>query len=131
MDIAKMNKAVVISSTIIYTANIILSIALYSILTNTGLPVNNIVEKSVLISIPLMSALFNAIILTMIIMSLKLAEYYGIGKSILAIGIYLYFMKTFSPPSYLITIMIYIVILNIMQVLLLYYYAKLQKLMFG
>jgi hypothetical protein len=131
MDIAKMNKAVVTSSTIIYTANIILSIALYSILTNIGLPLNNIVEKSVLISIPLMSALFNAIILTMIIMSLKLAEYYGIGKSILAIGIYLYFMKTFSPPSYLITTMIYIVILNIMQVLLLYYYAKLQKLMFG
>ena len=126
-----MNKAVIISSTIIYTSNIILSIALYSILTNIGLPINNVVEKSVLISVPLMSALFNAIILTMITMSLKLAEYYGIGKSILAIGIYLYYMKTFSPPSYLVTTMTYIIILNTMQVLLLYYYSKLQKLMFG
>jgi len=126
-----MNKAVTTSSAIIYTSNIILSIALYSILTNTGLPTNNIVEKSVLISIPLMSALFNAVILSMIAMSLKLAEYYGIGKSVLAIGIYLYYMKTFSPPSYLVTIMTYIIILNIIQVLLLYYYSKLQKLMFG
>ncbi|MEJ2778096.1 hypothetical protein [Stygiolobus sp. RP850M] len=36
----------------------------------------------------MMSALFNAVILTMVVMSLKLAEYYGIAKSVLAIGIY-------------------------------------------
>jgi len=79
----------------------------------------------------MMSALFNAVILTMVVMSLKLAEYYGIAKSALAIGIYSGYILAFSPPTHLILFMGSIMALCLVQILLLYYYAKLQKLMFG
>ena len=98
MDVRTMNKAVVISSSVVYSVNIILSVALYSVLSYVGLPVSSVVERSVLVSVPLMSALFNAVILTMIAMSLKFAEYYGIAKSALAIGIYSGYILAFSPP---------------------------------
>jgi hypothetical protein len=131
MDVGKMNKAVVISSAVVYSANIILSVALYSVLSYVGLPVSSAVERSILVSVPMMSALFNAVILTMIVMSLKWAEYYGIAKSVLAIGIYSGYILAFSPPTYLILFMGSIMALCLVQILLLYYYAKLQKLMFG
>ncbi|BBG24808.1 hypothetical protein IC006_2142 [Sulfuracidifex tepidarius] len=131
MDIRVMNRAVTISSSVIYSVNIILSVALYSVLSYVGLPVTNIVERQVLISVPLMSALFNALILAMITMSLKYAEYYGIFKSGLAIAIYSGYIAAFSPPTYLVLFMGSIMALCVIQILLLYYYAMLQKLMFG
>ena len=131
MDVGTMHKVVLISSAVAYSVNIILSVALYSVLSYVGLPVSSVVERSILVSVPLMSALFNAVILTMIVMSLKLAEYYGIAKSVLAIGIYSGYILAFSPPTYLILFMGSIMALNLVQLLLLYYYAKLQKLMFG
>ncbi len=126
-----MSKTITISSSVLYSVNIIMSVALYSVLATVGLPVSNVVEKSVLVSVPLMSALFNAIILTMITMSLKYAEYYGIAKSALAIGIYSGYILAFSPPFYILAIAGGIMALCVVQIVLLYFYAKLQKMMFG
>jgi len=131
MDLKRMNRLVVISSAFLYSVNIILSISLYSVLSYVGLPIANVVERSILISVPLISGIFNAFILTMIVMSLKLAEYYGMAKSVLALIIYSAYILAFSPPIYLITFMVSIMVLSLAQLLLLYYYAKLQKLMFG
>ena len=131
MDLKRMNRLVVISSAFLYSVNIILSISLYSVLSYVGLPIANVAERSILISVPLISGIFNAFILTMIVMSLKLAEYYGMAKSVLALIIYSAYILAFSPPIYLITFMVSIMVLSLAQLLLLYYYAKLQKLMFG
>jgi len=126
-----MNKVLVISSAFLYSVNIILSVSLYSVLSYVGLPIANVAERSILISVPLISGIFNAFILTMIVMSLKLAEYYGMAKSVLALIIYSAYILAFSPPIYLVTFMASIMVLCLAQLLLLYYYAKLQKLMFG
>jgi len=126
-----MNKVIVISSAFLYSVNIILSVSLYSVLSYVGLPIANVAERSILISVPLISGIFNAFILTMIVMSLKLAEYYGMAKSVLALIIYSAYILAFSPPIYLVTFMASIMVLCLAQLLLLYYYAKLQKLMFG
>jgi len=131
MDLKRMNRLVVISSAFLYSVNIILSVSLYSVLSYVGLPIANVAERSILISVPLISGIFNAFILTMIVMSLKLAEYYGMAKSVLALIIYSAYILAFSPPIYLITFMVSIMVLSLAQLLLLYYYAKLQKLMFG
>ncbi|BCU68263.1 hypothetical protein HS7_17000 [Sulfolobales archaeon HS-7] len=125
-----MNRVLTVSSSIVYSINIILSTALYSVLTYVGLPITNIVERQVLIGVPLISALFNVLILAMITMSLKYAEYYGILKSILAIVIYSGYIIAFSPPTYLLLFIGSIMALCVIQIILLYYYAKLQKLMF-
>jgi len=131
MDLKRMNKVLVISSAFLYSVNIILSVSLYSVLSYVGLPIANVAERSILISVPLISGIFNAFILTMIVMSLKLAEYYGMAKSVLALIIYSAYILAFSPPIYLVTFMASIMVLCLAQLLLLYYYAKLQKLMFG
>jgi len=131
VDLRKMGKTILISAITFYSINIILSVTLYSILSYIGLPVNDVIQRSVLVSVPLISGIFNAIILTMIAMSLKLAEYYGIAKSVLALIIYLAYMIAFSPPIFLVLIMVSIMALNVAQMFLLYYYAKLQKLLFG
>jgi len=131
MDLKRMNKVIVISSAFLYSVNIILSVSLYSVLSYVGLPIANVAERSILISVPLISGIFNAFILTMIVMSLKLAEYYGMAKSVLALIIYSAYILAFSPPIYLVTFMASIMVLCLAQLLLLYYYAKLQKLMFG
>jgi len=131
MDVERMNKLVVTSAAVLYSVNIILSVSLYSVLSYVGLPINNVVERSILTSVPLISGLFNAVILTMIVMSLKLAEYYGMAKSVLALIIYSAYIIAFSPPAFLVTFMASIMVLCLAQLSLLYYYAKLQKLMFG
>lgn len=130
-DLQKMSKLVLTSSVIFYTMNIILSLSLFTVLLNVGLPVNDVVGKSILESVPLVSGVFNAVILTMVVMSLRMAEYYGIGKSVLALIIYTGYVIAFSPPIHILSIIISIMALNIAQLFTLYYYAKLQKMMFG
>ena len=91
--------------------NVILSITLYSLLTIVSLPVANIDLRALLISVPLISGVFNGIILAMIVMGLNYAEYYGLGKSALAIAIYLGYYFTFRPPMNIASIMFAIIAL--------------------
>ena len=98
MDIRSLSRAVTLSGVILYTLNVILSLTLYSLLTIVSLPVSNIDLRALLISVPLISGVFNALILAMLVMSLKYAEYYGLGKSALAIAIYLGYYFAFKPP---------------------------------
>lgn len=131
MDIKTLNRTVLIMSSILYSINIILSISLYTLLSTISLPISNIAIRSVLISVPLISGVFNGIILAMIIMSLKYAEYYGIGKSVLAIIIYSAYLIAFKPPFYVSSFAISIMALCVIQIVDLYLYAKVQKEMFG
>ncbi|AWR96781.1 hypothetical protein DFR86_03890 [Acidianus sulfidivorans JP7] len=131
MDVKSLNRTVLISSSILYSVNIILSVSLYTALNYISLPVSNLDLRSILISVPLISGVFNGIILAMITMSLKYAEYYGIGKSALAIVIYSGYWLAFKPPLYILDFMISIMVLCVLQIIDLYLYAKLQKEMFG
>ncbi|ARM75271.1 hypothetical protein [Acidianus manzaensis] len=131
MDVKSLNKTVLVLSSVLYSLNIILSVSLYTLLEYVSLPISNIALRSILVSVPLISALFNSIILAMITMSLKYAEYYGISKSALAIVIYAGYWLAFRPPSYVLIFMISIIALCIIQIADLFLYAKLQKEMFG
>ncbi|BFH74243.1 hypothetical protein SJAV_21870 [Sulfurisphaera javensis] len=131
MNIKSLNRIVLISSSVLYSINIILSISLYTLLSVISLPISNVAIRSILISVPLISGIFNALILAMITMSLKYAEYYGMGKSVLAIIIYLAYYFAFKPPSYVLILMFSIIALCIIQIGDLLMYAKVQKEMFG
>jgi len=89
MDIKSLSRTVTLSGVILYTLNIILSITLYTLLTIVSLPIDNIDLRALLTAVPLISGIFNGIILAIIVMGLNYTEYYGIGKSALTIAIYL------------------------------------------
>jgi len=70
-------------------------------------------------------------------MSLKYAEYYGIGKSILSVIVYIFLIdlihsitKEFPlvDPDQL--MMIVLIVLSALEIVVLYYYAKVQKELF-
>jgi len=131
MDIKSLNRTITLSGAVLYTLNVILSITLYTLLTIVSLPVANIDLRALLIAVPLISGVFNSIILAMIVMGLNYAEYYGIGKSALAIAIYLGYYFAFRPPMDIVSIMFAIMALCVLQIIVLYYYAKVQKELFG
>jgi len=131
MDIKSLSRTVTLSGVILYTLNVILSITLYTLLTIVSLPVANIDLRALLIAVPLISGMFNGIILAMIVMSLRYAEYYGIGKSALAIPIYLGYYFAFRPSLDIASLMFAIMALCVLQITVLYFYAKVQKEMFG
>lgn len=131
MDIKSMSSKILLLSSVLYVLNVIFSATMYTVLLQISLPVSNLALRSILISVPLVSAIFNAIILAMITMSLKYAEYYGIGKSMLAIVIYSAYWLYFKPPVYAEIIMAVIMILCVLQIFDLYLYSMLQKEMFG
>ncbi|QKQ99030.1 hypothetical protein GWK48_00250 [Metallosphaera tengchongensis] len=131
MDLKSLNRAVLISSSVLYSVNVILSISLFSILLIKQLPIANPDIKAILTAVPLISGVFNALILGMISMSLKYAEYYGLIKSILALIIYSAYWIAFSPPLDILIFIISIMALCVMQIGVLYLYARIQKEMFG
>jgi len=131
MDIKGLGRTVTLSGVILYTLNVILSITLYTLLTIVSLPVANINLRALLTAVPLISGVFNGLILAMLVMSLKYAEYYGLGRSALAIAIYLGYYFAFRPPMDIASLMFAIMALCVLQIIVLYFYAKVQKEMFG
>lgn len=92
---------------------------------------SNVDLRALLIAVPLISGVFNGLILAMIVMSLKYAEYYGIGKSILAIVLYSGYYVVFRPGLDIAILIFSIMVLCVLQLIVLYLYAKVQKEMFG
>ncbi|AWR93264.2 hypothetical protein [Acidianus brierleyi] len=131
MDLKSLNKLVLLLSSFLYSINIIFSVSLFTLLTFNPLPISNIDLRAILTSVPLISAVFNMLILGMISMSLKYAEYYGISKSLIAIVIYLSYWLYFRPPIDILILMFTIIGLCIIQIVDLSLFAKIQKEMFG
>lgn len=131
MDLKSFNRSIITTSAVAYSLNVVLSLSLYGVLSTVGLPVSDPVLRGVLTSVPLVSGVFNALILGLILMSLKYAEYYGIAKSAIAIPIYFAYYFAFKPPVEIDLIMFSIVLLCVVQLVLLYTYAKLLKEMYG
>jgi hypothetical protein len=131
MDLKQLNKFVLIFSSVLYSINIIFSVSLFTLLMLNPLPIANIDLRSVLTSVPLISAVFNMLILGMISMSLKYAEYYGISKSVIAIIIYSLYWFYFRPPFFILFFMLIIMALCVIQMVDLSLFAKIQKEMFG
>jgi len=131
MDIKSLSRTVTLSGVILYTLNVILSITLYTLVSIVSLPVANLDLRAFLTAVPLISGVFNGLILVMIVMSLKYAEYYGLGKSALAIAIYLGYYFAFRPSLDIVSLMFAIIALSVLQIIILYFYAKVQKEMFG
>jgi hypothetical protein len=131
MDLKQLNKFVLIFSSVLYSINIIFSVSLFTLLMLNPLPIANIDLRSVLTSVPLISAVFNMLILGMISMSLKYAEYYGISKSVIAIIIYSLYWFYFRPPFFVLFFMLVIMALCVIQIVDLSLFAKIQKEMFG
>jgi len=71
MDIRSLTRTITLSGVAIYTVNIILSLTLYLLLTVVSLPVSNIELRAFLIAVPLISEVFNALILAILVMNLK------------------------------------------------------------
>lgn len=131
MDIKSLNRTVLVSASVLYSVNVILSISLYTLLSIVSLTVSNVDIKAVLLSVPLISGVFNALILAMLTMGLKFAEYYGMAKSVLALIIYSAYWVAFRPPLDVLTLMISIMVLCVVQLGVLYLFAKVQKELFG
>jgi len=132
MDIKELNRIVTLSGAILYTLDVIFSATIYTFLSiNVNLPVSNPDLKALLVVIPLISGIFNGIILALLTMGLRYAEYYGLGKSIIAIPIYIAYYIEFNPPIDLASIMFIIIGLNILQIIVLRFYVKIQKELFG
>ncbi len=131
MDLKQLNKFVLIFSSVLYSINIIFSVSLFTLLMLNPLPIANIDLRSLLTSVPLISAVFNMLILGMISMSLKYAEYYGISKSVIAIIIYSLYWFYFRPPFFILFFMLVIMALCVVQIVDLSLFAKIQKEMFG
>ncbi|TRN04031.1 hypothetical protein DJ530_01710 [Sulfolobus sp. E1] len=131
MDLRSLNRIVLISSSVLYSVNVILSLSLFTLLLIKPLPISNPDVKAILTAVPLISGVFNALILGMISMSLNYAEYYGISKSVLAIIIYSAYWLYFKPPFDILIFIISIMALCLIQIVDLYYYARIQKEMFG
>ncbi|MEM0065097.1 hypothetical protein [Metallosphaera sp.] len=131
MDIKSLNRTILISASFLYSINVILSISLYTLLTQISLPVSNLDLRSVLIAVPLISGVFNGLILSMISMGLKYAEYYGLAKSILAIIIYTGYWAAFRPGLDVLAFIVSIMVLCVIQIGVLTLYARVQKEMFG
>jgi len=146
MDISKLSRIVITSGIVLYTADLIMSSIIYTVLAIIPyLPVskfgNLFLEKASVIAVPLISALLDVLILSIIIMSLKHAEYYGIGKSVvtLIVLIILYFIiaSIQLPPNMpsarpiAMGIVITLVVLSAIEIIIMYFYAKIQKELFG
>ena len=132
MDITSRQRIAVVSGAVLYTVNIILSVTLYSLLTIVSLPVANLDIRALLTAVPLISAIINGIILVLLVINLlKGAQYFGIGKSALAIVIYLGYYFAFRPRMDITSLMFAIIALSVLQIIVLYFYAKVQKELFG
>ncbi|MCG3109362.1 hypothetical protein L3N51_01652 [Metallosphaera sp. J1] len=131
MDIKSLNRTVLVSASVLYSANVILSISLYTLLSLVSLPVSNVDLKALLLSVPLISGVFNALILAMLTMGLKFAEYYGIGKSVLALIIYSGYWVAFRPPIDVVVFIVSIMALCVIQIGVLYLFSRVQKELFG
>jgi len=141
MDISRLSRIVTISGIALYTVDLILTAILYTTLifdddlaTWFG---DNYALQGAIVGVPLISALLDLLILGIIIMSLKYAEYYGIGKSILSVIVYIFLIdlihsitKEFplvDPDQFM---MIVLIVLSALEIVVLYYYAKVQKELF-
>ena len=146
MNAERLYKLMSSVSLALYTVDAIMSLILYSIMTKIPLGTGIIsLILSSLSTVPLISAMFSVLIISIILMSLKYAELYGIGKSVLAIVSYLYFYFIVlkvnpSVVSYinalsgikLTNILLFtLTAIAVAEIVVLYYYHKAQKEMFG
>lgn len=122
-----MDRIALVTSSILYSIDIILSMFLYNLLSYIYIPITNVMLRSILTSILLIAAIFNAIILIMITLSLKYAEYYGFTKSALVIVSYLYLSLAYLPPLYASVFTFAIIALCMVEIVDLYFYRKIRK----
>ncbi|MCI2413872.1 MAG: hypothetical protein MPF33_01270 [Candidatus Aramenus sp.] len=131
MDLKSTQRVTLLAGSVLYSVNVILSISLFTLLTISPLPVSNLDARAILTAVPLISGVFNVLILAMLSMSLKYAEYYGIVKSVLALVIYSGYWLAFKPGLDVLALMISIMVLCVAQIGILYLYARIIKELFG
>jgi len=140
MDTRRVGRIITVSGISLYTVDIIISIILYTILVTVPFFsvqsfANSYILKATVTAVPIISGVFDTLILAMIIMSLKYAEYYGITKSALAIItysiIYSSFLFIFISKAVIDDLLITLMAFGVLQIVVLYYYARIQKEMFG
>ncbi|EWG06715.1 MAG: hypothetical protein ASUL_07854 [Candidatus Aramenus sulfurataquae] len=131
MDLKSTQRVTLLAGSVLYSLNVILSISLFTLLIISPLPVSNLDARAILTAVPLISGVFNALILALLSMSLKYAEYYGIAKSFLALIIYSGYWLAFKPGFDVLALIIPIMALCVAQIGVLYLYARVIKELFG
>ena len=148
MDLKRLNRIITTSGIAFYSVDVILAMFLYTLLDifslffpGSEIIPHNFTLNALVISVPLISGMFDGLILAMIIMSLKYAEYYGIGKSAITFVIYIVIyivISHYANISFVFTgreaiygIIFTLIALSVLQIIVMYFYARLQREMFG